>query len=234
MGQENQLWYSLRRYYIDEFFLRQARNFHSEEMILDIGGNKTRKRGRFNIDCYSNNVTYTNIDQQKGVDVLADAGALPFQDSSFDIVICAEILEHIYDPSKVISEALRILRPNGRLLITVPFLFRIHPDPCDYGRYTNFYWQRLLVDIGFAKLSIKQQGEFWSVLLDMLREYFYQKSKNARWQRGVIYLVGKINQLLFAWVVKRESGVSRSAEAFFSAYTTGFEIVAYKTSKPVS
>jgi 2-polyprenyl-6-hydroxyphenyl methylase/3-demethylubiquinone-9 3-methyltransferase len=43
----------------------------------------------------------------------ADAGALPFPDGSFDVVVAGEILEHVTDLEAVVGEALRVLRPGG-------------------------------------------------------------------------------------------------------------------------
>jgi SAM-dependent methyltransferase len=52
--------------------------------------------------------------------VRADAYHLPFPDGAFDVVIAAEILEHVPDDRAAIAEAVRVLRPGGRLAVTVP------------------------------------------------------------------------------------------------------------------
>jgi SAM-dependent methyltransferase len=52
--------------------------------------------------------------------VRADAGRLPFPDNAFDVVIAAEILEHIPNDLAVMAEATRVLRPGGTLAVTVP------------------------------------------------------------------------------------------------------------------
>lgn len=52
--------------------------------------------------------------------VKADARNLPFTESSFDFVVCSEVLEHIQEDEKVISEIKRVLTKNGTALITVP------------------------------------------------------------------------------------------------------------------
>jgi SAM-dependent methyltransferase len=49
-----------------------------------------------------------------------DALGLPFPDGSFDAVIAAEILEHIPDDKGALAEAVRVLRPGGRIAVTVP------------------------------------------------------------------------------------------------------------------
>lgn len=52
--------------------------------------------------------------------VVGDALALPYPDASFGVVIASEILEHIPDDDTAIAELVRVLKPGGRLAITVP------------------------------------------------------------------------------------------------------------------
>ncbi len=53
----------------------------------------------------------------------ADITALPFADNSFDQVICSEVLEHIPDEAAAAAELLRILKPGGNLIVSVPRFF---------------------------------------------------------------------------------------------------------------
>ncbi len=57
------------------------------------------------------------------VAVTADALGLPFADASFDRLIAAEVLEHVVDDRAAIAELVRVLRPGGRLAVTVPRWF---------------------------------------------------------------------------------------------------------------
>ena len=52
--------------------------------------------------------------------VHGDGLKLPFQDNTFDIVICSEVLEHILDFRSVIKEIKRVLRPQGTFAVSVP------------------------------------------------------------------------------------------------------------------
>jgi SAM-dependent methyltransferase len=53
----------------------------------------------------------------------ADVTRLPFSDGCFDVVVCSEVLEHITDSNTAVAELLRVLKPWGDLVITVPRFF---------------------------------------------------------------------------------------------------------------
>ncbi len=70
------------------------------------------------------------------VDVLSDT-RLPFKEDSVDLILSLAVLEHISRPSLAVSEMLRCLRPNGELLVFVPFMQPLHAAPYDYQRWTE-------------------------------------------------------------------------------------------------
>jgi methionine biosynthesis protein MetW len=52
--------------------------------------------------------------------VIDDAAELPFPDASFDLVLCIEVLEHLFSPDQAASEILRVLKPGGHLVCSTP------------------------------------------------------------------------------------------------------------------
>jgi len=67
------------------------------------------------------NLDYTTADLYSPiVDVKADILDLPFNDNSFDIVICNHVLEHIIDDKKAMQELYRVLKPNGMGIFQIP------------------------------------------------------------------------------------------------------------------
>ncbi len=67
-------------------------------------------------------LTYTTLDLAGGplVDITADARKMPFEDASFDAIICSHVLEHIEDDERVVREFARVLRPGASALIQIP------------------------------------------------------------------------------------------------------------------
>ena len=65
---------------------------------------------------------YTTTDLLSPIaDVKADICNLPFEDHSYDFIICNHVLEHIPDDGKAMSELLRVLAPGGTAILQVPY-----------------------------------------------------------------------------------------------------------------
>ena len=99
------------------------------------------------------------IEQMSVYDNLADT----FGDS-WDVVIATEVIEHLYDPRLFIAQVVRLLRPNGVLILSTPF---------------HGYWKNLLVavtgkmDAHFTALWDGGHIKFWSyrTLTQLLQEF---------------------------------------------------------------
>jgi SAM-dependent methyltransferase len=85
---------------------------------------------------------------QSLVSQLASVCELPFRDSSFDKVLCAEVLEHLEDDGGAVSELARVLRPEGVLVITVPSEQSIaHAYEDDFGHARPGYTPESLLSL---------------------------------------------------------------------------------------
>jgi SAM-dependent methyltransferase len=93
-----------------------------------------------------------------GLAALAFVDQLPFRDASFDTVLSTEVWEHVEDAAAAARESFRVLRPGGRLLITVPFLYPTHEAPYDFSRFTNFGLTSLLERAGFVVERMDSKG----------------------------------------------------------------------------
>jgi SAM-dependent methyltransferase len=84
--------------------------------------------------------------------------------NAYDTALCLEVLEHIPDPFRAMGEIHRILKPGGRVIISVPHLSRLHEEPHDYYRYTAYGLKTLAQVAHLEVLSVLPRGGLFSFL----------------------------------------------------------------------
>lgn len=103
------------------------------------------------------------------VDVFCDLNnGIDLPAASVDTVLCTDVLEHIYEPRRLWTEFVRILRPGGVALVGVPFLYMIHEAPHDYHRYTDFALRRYAEDAGLVVVTLDPIGGLPHVVTDLV------------------------------------------------------------------
>ena len=95
---------------------------------------------------------------QRGPDVVYDGRTLPFDDGSFDTVISVQVLEHTPDPQRLVDEMARVLAPDGIVILTAPFSFRLHEEPHDYFRYSPHGLKAMLLRAKLEVVDVRAQG----------------------------------------------------------------------------
>jgi SAM-dependent methyltransferase len=121
-------------------------------VVLDIGCSDQRIRQFLNnisnyigMDYYQTATMWYN----SRPNVFGDAQALPFCHQCIDTVILKDVLEHLPYPGKCISEIKRVLKPGGKFLLQVPFIYPTHDAPLDFLRWTIHGLRQLAHDFGF-------------------------------------------------------------------------------------
>ena len=176
----------------------------NKKIILDIGSGDSNYEEFINnnklyrLDYYKTNKIYNNTP-----DIYADACNLPFKNSSVDIVFLFEVIEHIYNHLEAISEAHRVIKKDGLLYISVPFIYPEHDAPNDFRRFTRFGLLNLLDDYGFKIMAVKQNGNSIVVsiqtinlcLLEIARDVFSKSSIIGIFIALFIYPICLLNNL---------------------------------------
>ena len=93
--------------------------------------------------------------QDKRADRFYNGINIPYEDESFDAVFCTQVLEHALEPDQLLLDVRRVLRPGGRLMATVPFMWGEHEAPYDFRRFSTFGICRTLERAG---LTVIEQG----------------------------------------------------------------------------
>ena len=134
---------------------------HMKGKVLDVGcGDCALKKE------LAAGVEYVGMDShsREGVDVVGDVHAIPFGNESFDSVMCTSVLEHVKDMDRVMNEMWRVLKPGGKILITIPFIHHYHKDPEDYQRLSHVGLSTLLEKTGFVDVSTHINYGVYSVV----------------------------------------------------------------------
>lgn len=110
--------FSLERHRLLWLYLKEHTNFFDQPLkVLHFAPEQAfykRFRNQKNLD-------YTTTDLESPLaDVKADICDLPFEENSFDFILCNHVLEHIPDDEKAMKEIYRVLRPGGRAILQIP------------------------------------------------------------------------------------------------------------------
>ena len=124
--------------------------------------------------------------ENEQIDVFYDGKNLPFENERFDSVLCSEVFEHIFNLDEILKEINRVMKKDGRLLITCPFVWNEHEVPYDYARYTKFALQSLLSQNGFEVVEYSKSGNFIIVICQLITLYFFNAFKGI-WKKIFLF-----------------------------------------------
>jgi SAM-dependent methyltransferase len=109
----------------------------------------------------STGAVFYDMDPKRGDEINFETDALPFPENRFDTVLSMNVLEHIYNHNHLLREMTRVLKPNGDMIIFVPFFVIYHPDPgfsLDCFRYTKDALIRMTTDAELKEVRIEEVG----------------------------------------------------------------------------
>jgi SAM-dependent methyltransferase len=182
-------------------FVREfAGRLSSGSDVLDVGAGTAPYREFFDGHRYRTSDWEGSIyEEARSADVVGPIDALPVADSSFDAVLITEVLEHVPNPGAGLCELHRVLRPGGRILLTVPFVWELHEEPYDYFRYTCHGIRYLLLDAGFVNEQIVALTGYYSVVGQLVKNWGSITGVNAdssATRRALALLLSHVGPLL--------------------------------------
>ena len=156
------------------------------DVVLDIGTCEDRWR----VDCVSKGAQYITLDYIEWVsvyqnnvrkikyvqpDLYGDCRSLAFLESSINVILLFDVLEHIDTPHKALREIISCLKPGGKLILTVPWFLEIHggvEGEDDWFRFTPRGLRELAIQNSVSDIQILKLGGFGSSLITIMAGFF--------------------------------------------------------------
>lgn len=169
--EQSHWWFVIRRKLIASIIRKQA--IASDAPILDIGTSTGTNLRMLKELGFSN---YCGLDSseeairwcaEKGLGVVrkGDVCNMPFADASFDLVLATDIIEHVDDDAKAVDEIRRVLKPNGRLIVTVPAFESLWGLQDDVAHHKRRYRKQQLLDLLHGAGLQSPEGFYFNYLL---------------------------------------------------------------------
>jgi SAM-dependent methyltransferase len=172
--------------------------------ILDFGSGGSPYRFLFP----NSNYRRADISTDITIDFLInDEGYVNAPDSTFDLVLSTQVLEHVRYPQRYLAECQRVLRPGGKLILSTHGLFEEHGCPNDYRRWTADGLKQDLIASGWQQIEVKKLTVGGRAFLFYLLHWSCHLSNvpSASWQLWVarFLVIFTRLRLLIHWVADR-------------------------------
>ncbi len=174
---------------INSFVEEYAKGF-----LLEVGAGGSYLKERF-ASQVENWVT-SDYDLRANVDIRCDAQSLPFKGNIFDTIICIDVIEHVPDPQKMVSELVRVLKPGGILILSTPFFFYMHESPFDFHRFSKFGLLNLMEKNNMSVITLTPTGGVISTLGILVTASIVHVCSRFKYICNIFLLINKFIQRL--------------------------------------
>jgi ubiquinone/menaquinone biosynthesis C-methylase UbiE len=178
-----------------------VKNFFSKQSpcskVLELGGGTAMMKDLLQNSCRSEQFISSDIAPSENTDIVCDAQDLPFSDLEFNLVAAFEVMEHIPNTDQFLSEVGRVLKDNGYIAMSVPFMYGKH-DHQDFYRWTTQGIEKVLSDHGFKVVLLKKNGGICSTIVSLFAQYIYHRTapSNIGWRAS------KLTEKLYFLILK--------------------------------
>jgi SAM-dependent methyltransferase len=158
-------------------------------------------------------ITNYDIASEDPAVVIGPLESMPFEDGRFDSVLCNAVLEHVFDAEESIRELARVVRPNGHVVVAVPFLQPFHACPTDFRRYTADGLKALGSQAGLEVVCVLPVHSIAQTLGWILWEY--AQEKGGRIRRSLAWVIAFVATRLWN---DTDPAVVRNANTFQAVF----------------
>jgi SAM-dependent methyltransferase len=134
-------------------FLKSISHNYKHLDILEIGsGDTSINQSAEHIFPNAKLFVQTDVNNSYGHKYL-DITSSVLIEEKFDLVLCNNVLEHIFDIKSAIKNLNYLLKEKGHLVVSVPFIYPLHDEPKDFWRFTEHGLKKLFSDFKFLKIK---------------------------------------------------------------------------------
>ena len=212
-------------YKITDEFLDKYSSFY-QGALYDLGcGEKPYKSYFLQFADNYIGVDWSSTQHNLKADIVADLNSeLPIGDESADSIVSISVLEHLCEPQTMINEAFRILKPEGTILLQVPWQWWIHESPYDYFRYTPYGLKYLFEKAGFNNVIVEPQSGFFTMWILKMNYFSLRFIRGPRLLRWVI----KAALLPFWYLGQKVAPLLDKLDRNWALETSGYYLTARK------
>lgn len=102
------------------------------------------------------------IDDPRVTLVNGDGCAMTLPSASYDTVLNLQVLEHVFEPIKMVNEIARVLKPGGKAIFLIPTTSTMHLAPHYHGNFSRFWIDEAMQRAGLEIVELKPLGGVWS------------------------------------------------------------------------
>lgn len=136
----------------------------------------------------------TDVSLAGSAKIVCDGSDLPFEDGSFDLIVCVAVLEHVLEPHRCVEEFHRVLRSDGIVYASTPFMQQVHMGEYDFTRFTRSGHRWLFRN--FDELASGISTGPASALVWSLEYFLLSWSTSVAWRR----IAKALTRILFGWL----------------------------------
>lgn len=157
------------------FQILEIEKLKIDQEVLDLGSSKDDR----NVSNYIENNhlrSYANLEPSSKDNFYINLEKYPNKiQNKYKNILLLNVLEHIKNTENCFKNLNDLIKKDGKLYGSTPFMFRIHPSPNDYYRFTKQFLDEYLVEMGFKNIKINVLGSgifccFYSSIFNITRK----------------------------------------------------------------
>jgi SAM-dependent methyltransferase len=163
----------------------------------------------------SDNVIVTDVIASPLTDYVCDVTNLPFAENQFNAVFVIAVLEHVVEPQAAVSEISRVLKYDGKVFSSIPFMQQVHMGCYDFTRYT-LLGHRWLFN-SFKEIELSPASGSGSALLWSISSFF----RSFISSRFLDLVIKSIIRILLFWIKYFDLLQKNSSDFALGSYFVG-------------